>query len=80
MVRLCDPACDRGVRPFRDLGQRPADQARRASDVVPALIEASGGVSKDEHLSGVWQSRIVDENRQSGARSPGCTKSLAVRS
>src|SRR5271165_2400517 len=24
-----DPARDGGVRPFRDLGQRPADQARR---------------------------------------------------
>jgi hypothetical protein len=29
-------------------------------------------VSQDELLSRAWQGRIVDENRQSGARLPRC--------
>jgi hypothetical protein len=66
---------------FRDVGQRPADKARRPQlDVLMALIEASRGVvCKDEHWSRVLAAGSSDENRQSGKRLRRCTKALVVR-
>jgi len=46
-------------------GGRPKRLGGRVFDVLMALTGASGAVvSKDELLSRVRQSRIVDENRQ----------------
>jgi hypothetical protein len=44
IVRLCTPARDGGARPFRDLGRRPADKARRPhlSRVALELVKKSG--------------------------------------
>jgi hypothetical protein len=79
VIRLCDPARDGGVRPFRDLaGERPIRPDDGAFDVLMAQIDASRAVvGKDELLSLVQQGRIVDENRQSGTRLPRCAKVLA---
>jgi DNA-binding winged helix-turn-helix (wHTH) protein len=57
---------------------RPIRLGGSAFDVLMALIEASGAVvGKDELSSRVRRGRIVDENRQSGTRSPRCAKALA---